>query len=527
MRFVNAWTADGQIVGEVAPLIRDQQTLNAVNFDRLIVSRFGAFPQKVISGWSGSKDQVLAASARRVWTFEDAEVKATTLAAGSTTDYNAILEEIVQHIALRAGISLANVTGKLVNVSAEALAAAEANQQRKLAARRESFGESWEQVLRLAAAMDGDEATAADSGAEVVWRDTEARAFAAVVDGIAKLTTAGIPLDHLVPLVPGLSQQQVQGIKTASRDTILDNVEREGVKWARYASSTACGFCRMLATRGAVYNSEAAAGRVVGRAPSLTAGDRRAIAAGTLSAEQARANRSTYSSARAAARAGASVGDAKPRRLRGNQQHGERYHRNCRCVATAVRAGDTYEPPAYVQQWEDAYQAARKQAKAERLINGRGVPDPAATANLMDSAPGARRDPEKSVRAAGGAGLGPKNRTDSTRPGGSRRPQTVGGGGGGGGGGTPPGPPYSRSVRAGNDDESRRMTAETTTWTESLTDEQGRRFTDGRAWTGSMPKCNERLSTPARLRTKRSMLLTHYSRQCRTSFNPSSSCGVG
>ena len=165
VRFVNAWTADGQIVGEVALLIRDQQTLNAVNFDRLIVSRFGAFPQKVISGWSGSRIRCWPPQRGGGWTFEDAEVKATTLAAGPTTDYNAILEEIVQHIALRAGISLANVTGKLVNVSAEALAAAEANQQRKLAARRESFGESWEQVLRLAAAMDGDEATAADS-----WR---------------------------------------------------------------------------------------------------------------------------------------------------------------------------------------------------------------------------------------------------------------------------------------------------------------------------------------------------------------------
>ncbi|MFZ2242560.1 MAG: hypothetical protein WAV90_23930 [Gordonia amarae] len=170
---MNAWTADGQIVGEVAPLIGDQLVLNMVNFDRLIVSRFGAFPQKVISGWSGSKSEVLAASAMRVWAFEDPEVKATALPSASTGDYNAVLEEIVQHIALRAGISLANVTGKLMNVSAEALAAAEANQQRKLAARRESFGESWEQVLRLAAAMDGD---------EMVWRDTEARAFAAVVD---------------------------------------------------------------------------------------------------------------------------------------------------------------------------------------------------------------------------------------------------------------------------------------------------------------------------------------------------------
>ena len=51
------------------------------------------------------------------------------------------------------------------------------------------------------------------------------------------------------------------------------------------------------------------------------------------------------------------------RRLRGNQQHGEKYHRNCRCMAVAVRAGDTYEPPAHVQQWEQDYQAARKQAR--------------------------------------------------------------------------------------------------------------------------------------------------------------------
>ena len=157
--------------------------------------------------------------------------------------------------------------------------------------------------------------------------------------------------------------------------------------------STACGFCRMLATPRSGVITRGRCRPCGRRAPSLTAGDRRAIAAGTPQRRAGPREQVHVPPARAAAWAGASVGDAKPRRLRGNQQHGERYHRNCRCVATAVRAGDTYEPPAYVQQWEDAYQAARKQAKAERLINGRGVPDPAATANLMDSAPGARRDP--------------------------------------------------------------------------------------------------------------------------------------
>lgn len=222
VRFVNARDADDMIVGEISPLILLQQAINSVNFDRLIVSRFGANPQRVITGWTGSKNEVLKASAMRIWTFEDPDVKAQAFPAASVEPYNAILDEMMQHVAMVAQISPSQVTGKMINVSAEALAAAEAQQQRKLAAKRESFGESWEQVLRLGAEMDGQqpvaaEQTLADAGAEVVWRDTEARSFAAVVDGVTKLASAGIPVDQLLTLVPGMTQQQIQGIKEAMR----------------------------------------------------------------------------------------------------------------------------------------------------------------------------------------------------------------------------------------------------------------------------------------------------------------------
>ena len=233
VRFVNARDADDMIVGEVAPLILLQQAINSVNFDRLIVSRFGANPQRVISGWAGSKAEVLKASAMRIWTFEDPDVKAQAFPAASMEPYNSILEEMMQHVAMVAQISPSQVTGKMINVSAEALAAAEANQQRKLQAKRESFGESWEQVLRLGAEMAGDmlndavaegesdqvEAAeaASDVTAEVVWRDTEARSFAAVVDGVTKLAGAGIPVEHLLSLVPGMTQQQIQAIKESLR----------------------------------------------------------------------------------------------------------------------------------------------------------------------------------------------------------------------------------------------------------------------------------------------------------------------
>ena len=222
VRFVNARDADDMIVGEIAPLILLQQAINNVNFDRLIVSRFGAFPQRVITGWTGSTADVLRASAMRVWTFEDPDVKSSAFPQAGVEPYNAILEEMLQHMAMVAQISPSQVTGKMINVSAEALAAAEAQQQRKLAAKRESFGESWEQVLRLAAEMDGTNPeaaaqTLADAGAEVVWRDTEARSFGAVVDGVTKLASAGIPIEHLLTMVPGITQQQVKGIKESLR----------------------------------------------------------------------------------------------------------------------------------------------------------------------------------------------------------------------------------------------------------------------------------------------------------------------
>lgn len=88
----------------------------------------------------------------------------------------------------------------------------------------------------------------------------------------------------------------------ASRETVIENTSREGATWARYASANACPFCRMLATRGDVYASEAAAGG------------------------------------------------------------GSSYHDNCRCMAVPVRGGDTYSPPPYVEKWEAEYSAARKAA---------------------------------------------------------------------------------------------------------------------------------------------------------------------
>lgn len=213
VRYTNRRDCEDLVDGEIERLIDDQRTINEVNFDRLIVARFGAFPQKVITGWTGSKQDLLSATARKTWTFDDDGVRASTLAPASVEPYNTLIGKLEEHVARRAQISPTYIMSGMVNLSADALAAAERNQQRKLMAMRESHGESHEQLLQLSASMTGE---VVDDGAEVVWRDTEARSVAAVVDAIYKLADAlakGLPIEPFLPLVPGLTQQMIAGIK--------------------------------------------------------------------------------------------------------------------------------------------------------------------------------------------------------------------------------------------------------------------------------------------------------------------------
>ena len=213
VRFINERDPEQMLTGEIEPLIVPQRALNAANFDRLSLARFGAYPQKVIIGWTGkTREETLRAAASRVWAFEDGDVKAQTLQPGSIGPYNELIEEMIEHIATVAQVPVANVTGKMVNLSAEALAAANSIQQRKIVGKRDSLGESWEQAIAEGAAISGIKT---DPSAEVIWRNTDVQPYATVIDGIVKLQSAGIPIEVLVQDVPGWTQQQIQQARNA------------------------------------------------------------------------------------------------------------------------------------------------------------------------------------------------------------------------------------------------------------------------------------------------------------------------
>lgn len=213
---------------------------------------------------------------------------------------------------------------------------------------------------------------AADLAADWYEQSAPALAYQAVsapAPDVAALTKSaqwamGADGDMALNRLSGTLQRSV--FNGARDTTILNTTLEPGARWARHASANACEFCRMLATRGAVYRTEKDAVRVSGRSVDLSVADRRMRAAGTATTDELLARRmgqTTYVR-------GKRKGQAKVRRVRGERELGDKFHDFCHCTAVEVRPGMGYDPPDYVAQWEQDYYAAVEDAQKAGRTKG-------------------------------------------------------------------------------------------------------------------------------------------------------------
>lgn len=117
-------------------------------------------------------------------------------------------------------------------------------------------------------------------------------------------------------------------------DTIYGNAENERVTvgFQRVPKPGCCGFCGMLASRGAAYQSEESASRVVG---------------GGVPVERTRGKRG---------------GQGRGIRTRGTRRIGEKFHDHCQCRTVQVYEDNAVEMRADADKYLDAYLDARDQA---------------------------------------------------------------------------------------------------------------------------------------------------------------------
>ncbi|MFG3014294.1 phage portal protein [Streptomyces cinerochromogenes] len=177
-----------------------QNRINLSLINLMAAMRYGAFRQRWAAGLEVGEDPVTGQpiqpfqlDIRRLWTTDDPEVRFGEFAATDLAPYVRTVESAVQDLAAISRTPPHYLIGAVVNVSGDALKAAETGLISKVRDRQRNFGESWEAVMRLAFRVLGDEAKATTYTAETVWRDPESRSIAELADAAVKKSTAGVP----------------------------------------------------------------------------------------------------------------------------------------------------------------------------------------------------------------------------------------------------------------------------------------------------------------------------------------------
>lgn len=187
-----------------------QDRINKTIFDRLVTAEFQAFRQRWAVGWTpDDPDQAIQASMRHLLTFEDSEVKLGEFEQADFTGFIKAVESDVQAMASITRTPSFYTLGQIANISGDALMALQSGLVAKTEAHRDNFGESWEEVLRLALVAEHDE-RAGDRQAQMIWASVAHVTWAEISDAVVKLSAVGVPQEALWEMIPEVTPQMIE-----------------------------------------------------------------------------------------------------------------------------------------------------------------------------------------------------------------------------------------------------------------------------------------------------------------------------
>lgn len=217
VRFTNMMDLEGRTPGEVEPFIPLAKRIDKTAYDRLLTQHFNSWKVRTVAGMA-EPDTEEAANREKLrlrhddmLVAEDPDTKFGTLPETQLDGFIRAYESDIKTLAAASQTPVHAMVGDLINLSAEALAAARAELDAKVMERKKSFGKSWDQLLRLGAMIDGDADAARDVMAHVTWADTSVRSLASAADALGKMATMlGVPVKALWSMIPGVSKTDVE-----------------------------------------------------------------------------------------------------------------------------------------------------------------------------------------------------------------------------------------------------------------------------------------------------------------------------
>lgn len=216
IRYCNNLDLDGRTDGEVEPFIPLAGRINKTAYDRLLAQHFNSWKVRTVAGMEEPEtpiEQDRAALLLRQGDLLVSDNPDTRFGTLDETPLEGFISAEASDVEKLAAVSQtpANaLTGKIVNVAADALAQVRAPLTQKVTERQKNFGKSHTQTLRLAASIVRDFAAADDVMAGVTWQDMEIRSLSQAVDALGKAATMlKIPPQALWQRIPGVTKDDV------------------------------------------------------------------------------------------------------------------------------------------------------------------------------------------------------------------------------------------------------------------------------------------------------------------------------
>jgi hypothetical protein len=202
---------------EVAMPIQD--AVNKFCLDMQVSSEYHAYPQRWAAGWEMARDaqgnvipgeQVeIKLSQTRMVRGESPETKFGNFSVGDVSNYIQPIEMYVDHLAAVTQTPAYYLKGKMANLSADALRAADAGLVDRCRHKILSFSDGWEEVMRVAFLAKNDTTRGNAEQAETLWRNPETISLAQTVDAAVKMRSVlSVPVEMCWELL-GWSQQQI------------------------------------------------------------------------------------------------------------------------------------------------------------------------------------------------------------------------------------------------------------------------------------------------------------------------------
>lgn len=205
---------------DLSPAIPIQDAVNKYCLDMQVSSEFHAYPQRYAVGWERGVDDTgheltgreveVALGTTRFIRAESKDTSFGQFAQGDVNNYILPIELYIDHLAAQTQTPVYYLKGKLANLSADAMHAADQGLVDRVNGKTLSYSDAWEEIMRVAFLAVNDQKRGHAQSAEVIWADPESKSLAVVVQAAVQMRQSlNVPIEMAWEML-GWSPQKIR-----------------------------------------------------------------------------------------------------------------------------------------------------------------------------------------------------------------------------------------------------------------------------------------------------------------------------